>query len=183
MITKEKTSRALVAAYLLVIPAVALLLAGFATRPPSGGPSQGRSGLMLQDHVPSITPVDRGKTTVSSGFGNRIDPITNKEKFHTGIDLRLSEGNLVFVTADGIVFESKTDSVHGNYIIVKHSDVYMTSYSHLKSRIVEAGEALTQGQAIGYVGSTGLSTAPHLHYEVLKDGKPVDPKDYFQKLE
>ena len=83
--------------------------------------------------------------------------------------------------AKGVVLESRIDSAMGNFIVVKHSDVYVTTYSHLKSMIVKTGDRLGRGQTKGYVGSTGLSTAPHLHYEVHKNGQPIDPKDYFPK--
>jgi murein DD-endopeptidase MepM/ murein hydrolase activator NlpD len=130
------------------------------------------------NNVPSIAPVQMNKAQVSTGFGQRKNPTTGKEQLHTGIDFRIAEGEPVFATADGIIVESRFDKLRGNYVVVKHDEVYSTSYSHMKALRVESGELVKTGQAIGFVGSTGLSTGPHLHYEVLKEGKAVDPRAY-----
>lgn len=81
-------------------------------------------------------------------------------------------------TADGTVAEAKFDTQRGNYIIINHSETFSTLYSHLKSISVQVGDKVEKAQTIGYIGNTGKSTAPHLHYEVFKDGKNVNPGDY-----
>ena len=183
MITKNKTPRVASVAYLLILPIFATLLLGFSAKPIPFETSQ-RSGMLLSDdEVPSIVPVKDESVTLASNFGYRIHPFYNKRRFHTGVDFTSKEGIPVVSTASGVVTESRSDSLWGNYVIVKHSEMYATSYSHLKSASSEVGDILAKGQTIGYVGSTGLSTAPHLHYEVLKNGKPVDPAGYFPKAQ
>src|SRR5258708_14700351 len=162
MITKSKTSSKYLWAYALLFPLVCLLLSGFSTKPAAPF-----SGVMndSRENIPSIVPLETGAPIeIASNFGYRIHPILNKRMFHTGIDFTLSEGNRVITRTDGIVLESTSDSLWGNYIVVKHSALFTTSYSHLKSSSVNVGEWLKKGQLIGFVGSTGLSTAPHLHY-------------------
>ena len=103
---------------------------------------------------------------------------------HKGVDLAAKEGTPVKVTADGIV--EKTEywpEGYGKYIVVTHNDEYTTLYAQLSEMKVKTGEKVKKGDVIGLVGSSGLSTAPHLHYEIRKDGEPVDPADYFEKQE
>lgn len=183
MITKDKTASKFSIAYFMLVPVVCLLLISFSNRPTSQAAPFEDGQKYVGEDIPSVSPIVIEKSLgIASDFGYRIDPITNKRKFHTGVDFRSSEGSLVMSTANGIVLESENDSSRGNFIVVKHGEMYMTSYSHLKSAAVTVGDLLAKGQTIGYVGNTGLSTAPHLHYEILKDGKPVDPKDYLPKV-
>ena len=105
------------------------------------------------------------------------------ERLHTGIDFESPEGEIVKSTDDGIVIENTFDSYRGQFILIKHGDTFSTSYSHLQSATVKVGENVKTGQTIGYVGNTGLSKGVHLHYEVLKDGTAVDPKDYLPKVD
>ncbi len=183
MITKSKTSRVASVSYLLILPIFATLLLGFSAKPIPFETSLSPGMMVMDDEVPSILPVKDESVMLASNFGYRIHPFYKTRRFHTGVDFSSKEGIPVVSTASGLVTESISDSLWGNYVIVKHSEVYATSYSHLKSASIEVGDFLAKGQTIGYVGSTGQSTAPHLHYEVLKNGKPVDPVGYFPKAQ
>ncbi len=125
--------------------------------------------------TPSIWPT---KGILTSGFNWRIDPFTGLREFHQGLDIATQLGNPVVATADGIVIESSSKKDYGNYVIILHNYGYKTIYAHLKKRLVKVGQKVKRGDVIGLVGSTGKSTAPHLHYEVRVHNKPVNPLDY-----
>ena len=116
---------------------------------------------------------------VTSEFGMRMHPIYHELRMHTGIDIGASYGTSVVASDGGTVITSKYSSSYGNYIVISHGNGYTTLYAHLSSRLVAAGNDVTQGQAIGKVGSTGASTGPHLHYEVSKNGSRVNPLQFF----
>ena len=116
---------------------------------------------------------------VTSEFGMRMHPIYHELRMHTGIDIGASYGTSVVASDGGTVITSKYSSSYGNYIVISHGNGYTTLYAHLSSRLAAAGDNVTQGQLIGKVGSTGASTGPHLHYEVSKDGKRVNPLQFF----
>jgi murein DD-endopeptidase MepM/ murein hydrolase activator NlpD len=143
----------------------------------------GGSTGITEINIPEIAPVDLSNTKVTSGYGMRMHPTLRVNRLHTGIDFKSPEGEIVMSTDDGIVMENTLDSYRGQFILVKHGDTFSTSYSHLQSAIVKVGDNVQKGQTIGYVGNTGLSKDVHLHYEVLKNGKAVDPKDYLPKLD
>ena len=124
---------------------------------------------------PSIWPT---KGIITSNYSWRKDPFTGSREFHAGIDIATQTGNRVIVSADGLVIQSTFRKDYGNYIIVLHNNGTKTLYAHLKSCLVKPGARVTRGQSIGLVGSTGKSTAPHLHYEVLVNNKPINPMDY-----
>lgn len=117
---------------------------------------------------------------ISSNFGKVKHPITKILKMHNGIDLRAPYGEEVFSVQEGIVQKSGYDDKLGNYIEIKHDDNYSTRYHHLKSSTVKKGDKIIKNQKIGEVGSTGLSTGPHLHYEIIKNGEKVDPINYLR---
>ena len=125
--------------------------------------------------TPSIWPT---KGILTSGFNWRIDPFTGLREFHQGLDIATQLGNPVVATADGIVVESNSKKDYGNYVIILHNYGYKTIYAHLKKRLVKVGQKVKRGDVIGLVGSTGKSTAPHLHYEVRVHNKPVNPLNY-----
>mgnify|MGYP001126123148 CR=1 FL=1 len=136
------------------------------------------SNVKLHD-PPSIKPIEGG-FKVNSGFGRRIITGVNKRKFHLGIDFKAPIGTPVLATADGEVIVSKSNRTgYGKHIIIQHDEEFKTLYSHLSELKVEVGDKIKIGDVIGLVGSTGTSTRPHLHYEVIKDGKKVDPEEYF----
>ncbi len=128
--------------------------------------------------TPSIWPV-RG--WLSSYFGKRIDPFTQAEKFHEGLDIANNVGLPIKVTANGVVIFSGEKGGYGNVIIVKHNYSLETRYAHLQSSIVSVGQRVKKGELIGYLGNSGRSSGPHLHYEVRKNGIPVNPMNYILK--
>lgn len=116
---------------------------------------------------------------ISSGFGLRSDPFNNQPAFHAGIDFKGSIGDNVTATADGVIKESGFDQGgYGNYVIIRHGGGYETLFGHLSQVLVKKGDAVSRGDAVGLMGSSGRSTGPHLHYEVHYQGKAVDPEKY-----
>lgn len=131
--------------------------------------------------IPSIQPLDnKGGKYHPYGFGNRIDPIYRTPTFHQGMDFAAPEGTPIRVTANGTVEKIDNNSrAHGKMIKIRHSNGYHTLYAHLSKISVRRGQTVEQGEIIGEVGNTGKSIAPHLHYEVHKDGEPVNPVHFF----
>jgi murein DD-endopeptidase MepM/ murein hydrolase activator NlpD len=140
--------------------------------------------VLVQQHQLRITPTLFPTMTrfVTSPFGYRTDPINGLPSFHSGIDFGAAFGDDVFATADGTVASVGSDASHGNNIIINHGQGIKTWYMHLSKTLVSAGDTVTKGQRIGLVGSTGRSTGPHLHYELIKNGKSIDPKPYLQTM-
>ena len=128
---------------------------------------------------PAIHPVNFSEAKLKSGYGMRRDPFIYKDKFHPGHDFSARRGTHVFATADGVVRESKVYGTFGNYIEIDHGYGYITIYGHLDKRKVKKGEKIVRGQYIGTVGSTGRSTASHLHYEVHHQNEDANPGDFY----
>lgn len=122
--------------------------------------------------VQAVMPV-QGKVT--SGFGYRIHPITGNRSFHTGIDLAAAEGTPIAAAYTGQVQQTGYTSGRGNYILLRHGENLQTMYCHLSRIDVQQGDAVRAGESIGLVGTTGMSTGPHLHFEVRVDGVRCDP--------
>jgi len=118
-------------------------------------------------------PLSKG--VLSSGYGERISPFTGHPEFHTGIDIAAPYGTDVFAARDGIVIGIGFNRVYGNYIILEHEGGYETVYGHLKEIKVELHDRVSSGTIIGAVGSTGMSTGPHLHFEIRRKGAPTNP--------
>ena len=112
---------------------------------------------------------------VTSGFGNRFHPILGYARFHKGVDLGASAGTPIVAAADGRVVAAGWHGGYGRQVAIAHADGIQTSYGHMSQIAAYPGEIVRRGQVIGYVGSTGLSTGPHLHFEVTKNGHPVNP--------
>jgi murein DD-endopeptidase MepM/ murein hydrolase activator NlpD len=125
--------------------------------------------------TPSIAPV-RGILT--DGFGGRSDPFTREPGQHNAIDISSAVGQAIRAPADGIVVKAEWASGYGNVVYVSHGYGYSTRYGHLSSFAVRPGARVKRGEVIGYVGSTGRSTGPHLHYEVRVNNNPVNPLEY-----
>ena len=113
---------------------------------------------------------------VSSSFGTRRHPILGYSRFHKGMDFAAPHGAPIRAATDGVVVFAGRNGGYGNYVRVKHAGGYMTSYAHMSRIKAQRGAKVRQGQVIGYVGSTGLSTGPHLHYELYKNGKAINPR-------
>ncbi len=135
----------------------------------------------LLSSIPAIQPIaNKDLKTMTSGFGYRIHPIYKTSKMHTGMDFAAPTGSPVYATGEGKI--RTVESSHrgyGNNIIIDHGYGYQTLYAHLSRFDCKPGQVVKRGDIIGYVGSTGQSTAPHLHYEVLKDAKHIDPINFF----
>ncbi|MBI3134687.1 MAG: M23 family metallopeptidase [Bacteroidetes bacterium] len=131
--------------------------------------------------IPAIQPIaNEDLTRMSSGYGWRIDPIYKTQKMHWGIDFTAETGTNVYSTGNGVVklIEEKLWG-YGTSVIIDHGFGYTTRYAHLSGYTVKVGDKITRGQLIGYVGSTGKSTSPHLHYEVEKNGVKINPIHFF----
>lgn len=114
-------------------------------------------------------------TRISSGFGPRMHPILRRVRHHNGVDYVAPTGTPVQAAGAGVVVRAGRNGGYGNQVAIRHGDRFVTSYSHLSRIAVRSGQRVSQGEVVGAVGSTGLSTAPHLHYRFMKDGKDVDP--------
>ncbi|MCK5537803.1 MAG: M23 family metallopeptidase [Bacteroidales bacterium] len=129
--------------------------------------------------IPALRPVSQEDSHLSSVYGIRLHPILGRYKMHHGIDLAAPIGTDVYSPGDGKVIKIERKSGYGNEIIIEHEFGYTTRYGHLSKILVQKGQKITRGQIIAKVGNTGLSTAPHLHYEVKKYGQSINPENYF----
>lgn len=136
---------------------------------------------VLLKAIPAIQPVKNEELKhMASGFGYRSDPFTKIRKFHKGMDFTAKTGTPIYATGDGTVRKADASlSGFGNHIEISHGYGYMTLYAHLSKYKVKAGQKVKRGDIIGYVGSTGRSEAPHLHYEVHKNGEVVNPLNFY----
>jgi murein DD-endopeptidase MepM/ murein hydrolase activator NlpD len=131
--------------------------------------------------IPAIQPVsNKDLRRVGSHFGMRMDPFYKVKKFHEGIDFTAPVGTDIYATGNGTVTEAgRNQGGYGNEIVIDHGYSYLTVYAHLSRIFVRPGQKVLRGQVIGYVGNTGKSTSPHLHYEVRKNGIAINPIYFF----
>ena len=131
--------------------------------------------------TPAIQPVNnKDLNRIASGFGYRVDPVYKTVKYHYGLDFAAPQGTPIYATADGTVTTSgNTGNGYGNHVKINHGFGYETLYGHMVRIKSGSGQSVKRGEVIGWVGSTGKSTGPHLHYEVHKNGKPLDPIYFF----
>ena len=131
--------------------------------------------------LPAIQPVsNKNLSRMASGYGWRIHPIYKTRKLHTGMDFSAKSGTPIYATGDGkISLVKRSRRGYGNHVIIDHGYGYKTLYAHMKEYTVRKGENVKRGEIIGYVGSTGTSVGPHLHYEVIKDGKKINPVNFY----
>lgn len=133
-----------------------------------------------RDRIPAIQPViNQQLTLLTASYGMRIHPFYRTLQSHQGVDYTVPEGSRVFATADGRVKEIAARSTSGRTVVIDHGNGYETSYSHLLAINLTKGQSVRRGDIIGLTGNTGLSMAPHLHYEVRHNGMRVDPIHYF----
>jgi murein DD-endopeptidase MepM/ murein hydrolase activator NlpD len=135
--------------------------------------------LRLQKDIYLSTPKGMPvQGNISSSYGNRQNPMNGRDDFHTGLDISTSSGDNVKATADGIVSFSGWSGGSGNLVVLEHGYGFSTCYAHNSSNTVKVGQKVKRGDTIAHVGSTGSSTGPHVHYEIWKDRKPIDPITY-----
>lgn len=130
--------------------------------------------------IPAIVPIAKGTERLVSGFGYRIHPIYKSLRMHTGVDFTAPTGTPIYATGNGVVRRAQRDNTgYGLMVEVDHGYGYVTLYAHMSKINVRPGQAVKRGEVLGLVGNTGVSTAPHLHYEVLRNGRKVNPVNYF----
>lgn len=129
-------------------------------------------------HIPSVMPLESGTSTFACGFGYRKDPAYGTTRFHEGVDLAAKTGTPVIATADGMVSIAERKGGYGNCIDIDHGYNYISRYAHLNRFNVKPGQIVKRGDVIGFVGSSGHSTGPHLHYEVRYREEPENPINY-----
>ncbi|HEA19713.1 MAG TPA: M23 family metallopeptidase [Pricia antarctica] len=134
----------------------------------------------ILDSIPSSVPLFREHYVLSSPYGKRYHPVHRISKKHFGVDLAAPKGTPIYATAAGRVIRiENSPKGHGLHIVISHSHGFQTLYGHMESVSVTEGEAIGAHDFIGTVGSTGISTGPHLHYEIIKNGKRIDPTGSF----
>ena len=130
--------------------------------------------------IPAIQPVsNKDLTRIASGFGMRVHPILKIYRPHNGLDFTAPSGVPIYATADGVVDKAEFNGGFGNHVVISHGYGFETLYGHMVKIKAHAGQTVKRGEVIGYLGSTGLSSGPHCHYEVHRNGVPVDPIYYF----
>ncbi|HZH70175.1 MAG TPA: M23 family metallopeptidase [Flavobacteriaceae bacterium] len=136
---------------------------------------------ILLASIPAIQPVtNEDLSRMASGYGWRTDPFTKARKFHHGMDFSAPRGTPIYATGDGKVTRADNRATgYGNHIVIDHGFGYETLYAHLHKYNVKKGQQVKRGDIIGFVGSTGRSQAPHLHYEVFKDGQRINPINFY----
>jgi beta-lactamase regulating signal transducer with metallopeptidase domain len=190
MLTNKKSSNSKKWLYLLLIPVLGIMTMAF--QQPVENVISDSSVLQMkvgdsnyftssdEPGIPSRFPLDeKYKGKISSNFGTKKHPISGKMYKHVAIDIVAPAGTEIYSTARGVVAKSEFVKNYGHLILIKHSDGYATLYAHMNERFVEVGDKVKLGQKIAGVGNTGLSTGPHLHYEVRKDGENLDPVDFY----
>ena len=144
-------------------------------------PSQPVAAVRPVVSIPSRMPLDDARLT--SDYGDRTHPVLKRRMGHKGVDLAAVTGTPIYATADGYVSKAERFSSYGNYVSIEHGARIQTRYAHMSRIAVAEGTRVSKGDIIGYVGSTGRSTGPHLHYEVRIDGQAVNPVPYMVESE
>ena len=131
--------------------------------------------------IPTIQPIkNKDLTRVASGYGYRIDPFTKKRRFHYGMDFTTKKGTPIYASGNGIVKRADNrSSGYGKHIRIDHGFGYVSLYAHLSKYNVRRGQKVRRGDIIGYVGNTGRSAGPHLHYEIIKDNQKINPLNFY----
>ena len=129
--------------------------------------------------IPAILPIKKGDFYVASGYKMRMHPILKINKFHKGMDFTAPKGTPVYASGNGKIYRAQRSSTFGKVIYIDHGYGYKTIYAHLSKMVVKRGQSIKRGDLIGYVGNTGLSVAPHLHYEVHKNDVALNPINFY----
>lgn len=129
--------------------------------------------------IPAILPIKKGDFYVASGYKMRMHPILKINKFHKGMDFTAPKGTPVYASGNGKIYRAQRSSTFGNVIYIDHGYGYKTIYAHLSKMVVKRRQEVKRGDLIGYVGNTGLSVAPHLHYEVHKNDRALNPINFY----
>ena len=171
MMTRINSSKIATLKIVLIVPLLVFLLSAFTIN-------------TARESVEYKNILDlQSLSNISSGFGMRMHPIKKEKMMHKAVDIKAPKGTPVYATADGLIRNVTLDyeegKGYGMYIIIDHENGYSTLYSQLSEYNIKEGSEVKQGDVIGYVGSSGISTGPHLHYEVMKDGENVNPENYF----
>jgi len=181
MITKSKSTPFAKLKYLVVLPICVVFCFAFEVQTPEiiSAVANPTNSLVVSN-LPSLFPVEgKSKEDITAFFGVKHNhPDSKKEKMHGGIDIKASVGTPVLAAADGTIAKAADEGKWGNLIVIAHADGYETWYAHLQGFNSEESQTVKKGDVIGYVGMTGLSRNPHLHYEVKLNGERVDPVDY-----
>ena len=130
------------------------------------------------EYTPDIIPVETAEPKISSGFGWRKNPFTERREFHVGIDIIGPKGTKIIAPASGLVTNLGYDQWLGNYLVLQHTEEVKTIYGHLDGTAVDEGESVRRGDVIGFMGNSGLSTSNHLHYAVIRNDRAVNPMIY-----
>ncbi len=138
--------------------------------------AQGGQSVSYDPNQTFIRPVSGG--WISSPYGWRMHPVYQEERFHSGVDIAVNQGTPIYASASGYVSLAAYDSSCGNWVMISHANGFATAYMHMTEYVVSSGQYVAQGQLIGYVGSTGCSTGPHLHFSMYYNGSYVNPADY-----
>jgi hypothetical protein len=181
MLTKKETSVYRSTMYVVILPIVICLLMAFSSQKNFKVIELGEQDS-IQDPITLGLPIDKNNFLLESGYGERLHPVMKVMRLHTGIDLIAKEGISVVAAEEGVVVKAQMADSWGNIIVIQHDGIYSTSYSHLKSMDVKAGDKVKKGQVIGLVGHTGLSTKDHLHFELLKNAEAIDPINYLPEI-
>jgi len=141
--------------------------------------AKGKEKLLAS--IPAIMPINnKNLKYVPSGYGWRTHPIYKTQCFHAGMDFTAEQGTPIYATGDGVVESSDALAQgYGNHVVINHSFGYKTLYGHMSKMAVKSGKKIKRGDLIGYVGNTGLSSGPHVHYEVIKNGEKVNPINFY----
>ncbi len=143
--------------------------------------SLAKNKASLIEAIPTIQPIkNKDLTRVASGYGYRIDPFTKKRRFHYGMDFTAKRGTPIYATGNGIVKRADNrSSGYGKHIRIDHGFGYVSLYAHLSKYKVRRGQKVKRGDIIGYIGNSGRSVGPHLHYEIFKDNKKINPLNFY----
>lgn len=129
--------------------------------------------------IPAILPIKKRDFYVASGYKMRMHPILKINKFHKGMDFTASKGTPIYASGDGVIFRAQRSKTFGRVVYIDHGYGYKTIYAHMSKMAVKRGQSIRRGDLIGYVGNTGLSVAPHLHYEVHKNDVALNPINFY----